>query len=82
YLLSRMIHFYPLHLPMCQLGVRNVGRRGCGTIAILARIICEFLTPSPMPWGGLGWGKNFTTPAIIAIYKTIIELGYLGNFSR
>jgi len=20
-----MIHFYPLHLPMCQLGVRNVG---------------------------------------------------------
>ncbi|MEG4944898.1 hypothetical protein, partial [Microcoleus sp. F4-D5] len=25
YLLSRMIHFYPLHLPMCQLGVRNVG---------------------------------------------------------
>ena len=29
-LLSRMIHFYPLNLPMCQLGVRNVGWSGPG----------------------------------------------------
>ncbi|WP_445301499.1 hypothetical protein [Microcoleus sp. LAD1_D5] len=34
-----MIHFYPLHLPMCQLGVRNVGYKA---IVSEAGIVASF----------------------------------------